>query len=144
MKYLELNSSCGSAAVVNALRVFGCKVSEARVRSAAGTDWTGTGPSGIVAALRKFGLTAQEFTDSNPGKAWLWLHGAIGQGRAVIVAVDASEHWVKVIGRSGERVVVFDNPGTKRNMYECGVHVLNRRQMLRRWLWGRGSEFYGI
>lgn len=143
MRYQSTASSCGAAAVVNVLRVFGRRVAEPRVRRLAGTNADGTGAAGIVAALRGLGLTAAEFSGDKPGIAWSWLHGSLVHGRCVIMSVDDDSHWVAAIGAVGSRVVVVDSTNVLANVRENGVHVLSRPRLLARWRAG-GKAYYGV
>lgn len=147
MRYQRRKYACGAAAVVNTLRAFGVRVSEARIRKLAGTDETGTSSVGLVTALRAFGLSVQEYSDNNAANSWRWLHGNLIHGRPVIVCVDNWQHWVTAIGSLSDRVVLFDSVVTKRNASECGVHVLASARFMRKWRNGAASascRYYGV
>jgi ABC-type bacteriocin/lantibiotic exporter with double-glycine peptidase domain len=146
MRYQSLTYSCGAAAVVNVLRSFGRRVCEADVRKAAGTDQEGTNPTGVIAALRCYGLTVHESEEVGRSRAWAWLHGSLVQGRPAIITVDSARHWVACVGHLGQRIVLVDSLTTTGNRRENGTHILSRPLLLRRWASSRSNErtFYGI
>ncbi len=142
MRFQDNNGSCGAAMVVNIACAFGVKVSESRVRVLAGTTRLGTDEDGVTAALRSLGFTVTQFTEESAGKAWLLLHGAIKQGKAVGIAVDNDEHWVACVGGLGERITVADSAWDLKNKAVNGIHFLSRTQLLRRWV--RQDGYYGL
>jgi ABC-type bacteriocin/lantibiotic exporter with double-glycine peptidase domain len=136
---------CGLATVVNVLRVFGVRVSWRNLRSLTGTTAAGTDEQGIVYALRNYGCSVDTAHNDKVGLAWSWLIGNLTTGRPVILCCDNVSHWLAAIGLIGERIILFDSTRTQANVLECGVHVLSRRQLLRRWSARDGEHrFYGI
>ena len=143
MRFQTRSGYCGAGVVVNMARALGQRVSEARVRALSGTDASGTDATGIMVALRGLGYTATEFNEESAAKAWLILHGSLTQGKPVVLSVDNDWHWVACVGDLGERVVTVDSSRVVKNMCENGVHVLDRRSLLRRWRSSTGT-YYGI
>jgi len=146
MKFQERPYTCGAAAACNALRCFNIRVAERRAWGAGETnEESGTDESGVLAILRRYGdgLTAREYHNGNRHEAWLWLLGAIGEGASIILCVDAWLHWVVGMGRLGNRVLVFDSANFKKNKAESGIHILTKRQLMRRWV-ARDGSYYAI
>ena len=142
MRYQERYGSCGAGMIVNICRAYGQIVSEARVRALARTDVNGTDEPGVMAALRALGYTATQFTEESSAKAWLLLHGAVRRGKAVGIAVDDDKHWVACVASLGERIAVVDSAWERANKFENGIHFLDRRQLMERWV--RQDGYYGI
>lgn len=140
MRYQQVAWSCGAASVVNALRAFGQRVDESRVRTHASTDETGTGNVGILAALRVFGLAAVEYNGTSKNHAWRWLQGALLQGSVIILSVDRWTHWVTCIGLIGDRVILIDSTNTIANQRENGTHVISKEKLIRRWYHAKKSD----
>lgn len=144
MRYQRNPYSCGAAAVVNALRCHGRRVSEIRVQALAGTTAAdGTGEQGIVAALRELGCGAASFETQSVTEAMTWLEGSMEEGVPVIVCTQQLQHWVTVIGMVGTRFVVVDPSNSKRNRAENGVHVVPRFVLRRSWQ-ARDGTYFGI
>jgi hypothetical protein len=145
MRLQERTWSCGAAAVRNALRAFGKRVSEADVRSAAesasgpvekscGCAHPGTCEHGVLAAIRHFGFTAVVHRWDTQSEAWEWLHETLQSGKVVILCVHDWEHWVLAFGSLGPTgVVVFDSSNFRYNIQEAGVHVWSRRHLMECW-----------
>jgi len=144
MRFQDKTFSCGAAAVVNAARALGKRVSERKTRTLAFTDDTGTGNEGVIAAARSLGYAAVGYDAESRNHAWRWLRGALLQGSVVIMAVDQWAHWVACIGMLGERVILVDSSNMKKNKQENGVHVLSKERLMQRWWYGRRSEDYPL
>lgn len=133
--------SCGTAAVRNILRIYGKKVSEVSLWSSAGlTKEFGTSEHGIMEALGDNGFEAIEHHFSNKDEAWQWLHGALNEGRPVILAVECWEHWVVAIGSLGSTgVAIFDPSNWKYNLSENGTYVWDKKKLMYKWFNNRMS-----
>lgn len=144
MKYQKSPSSCGPAAVVNALRCFGKRVSEYKVRSyTETTQEQGTNELGVMKAITSFGYSGVAFTSKKRTAGVTWLNYALSQG-PVIICVDGWNHWLTVAGKCADRFIVIDSANTKNNERENGVHVYSRREIVRRWFNRNVNELYGI
>jgi len=139
MKYQRSSWSCGAAAVVNAIRVFGTKVSEYKVRGLAGTTKEGTDEVGIMNAVRALGFTAAPYTSDSSNNAFQWISGQLIHGSPVILCLDAWLHWAVAVGYLGDRVVVIDSSNFSINKKENGVHIFTKNQLMRRWKNSRKS-----
>jgi ABC-type bacteriocin/lantibiotic exporter with double-glycine peptidase domain len=148
MKYQAEPYSCGAAAVVNALRCLGHRVSEVTVRSWAGTDPDhGTDEVGIRAAIHWLGYIGSDFELTQRRRAMNKLRGALAVGSPVIISTQNAQHWVTVAAAldCGKRFLVIDPVNTAKNLGENGIHVLSARELLKTWRC-RDPEFgfYGI
>ena len=130
---------CGPAAVRNVLRTFGVKKSEKAISSACGTTEEGTDEHGIMSGLRTYNFSVSEFCSNNRQNAWHFLHGSLTHGYAVILCVQAWEHWVVCVGSLGDRVVVVDSSNFNYNQAENGVHVWSKKYLMYQWWNGRKS-----
>lgn len=137
MRFQSQPGKCGAASVRNALACFGRSIPDRRIRVE--TDENGDTHLSLIAAIREWGFTATEYTGQSASEAFRWLKACLHEGRPVIICVDDLGHWICVIGILGDRVNVFDSSNTVANMRECGVHVMSKVALKRRW---RG--WYGI
>jgi ABC-type bacteriocin/lantibiotic exporter with double-glycine peptidase domain len=145
MKYQKDSYSCGAAAVVNALRCFGRKVSEMKVRGFSDTSSEGTSEAGIVQALKGLGFDGTPFDTPDADKAIKILHDCSKRGEPVIICVQNLQHWVTVIGvlDQSRRYIISDPAKTVRNMAENGVHVVSEKEIRKTWQC-RNGNFFGI
>ncbi len=128
--------SCGPAAVVNALRSLGIRLTEREVSELAGTTRSGTDERGIMRALRQLGYGVEELDTLDSDEAWEWLRCQLLVVRPVVLCVENFEHWTSVVSMFGDRVVYVDSqPGLESNRRENGVRFLTRRGLTR--LWGK-------
>lgn len=146
MRYQDLSYSCGPAALVNAIRCFGRRVAERRVRGLAScTEDSGTDEDGLIAAARELGYTAASHWSADQTAAWSFVRANVLDGKPCLLCIDSWGHWVTVIGIVGDHVLVADPANTKRNGSENGVHSLSRRDLLARWRCpGEDEPFYAI
>ena len=140
MRFQERGGWCGPAALQNALRCFGKKVSQTRIARLSGASAkNGTGTQGIIDAARALGFTAEVMAT---GDEWgLELRSRLVTGCIPIICVDGWSHWVAVIGvrYSADSVyfVVIDSDRTKANKSENGVVVVDSKQLN---VWWRGPD----
>lgn len=144
MRLQEQGFSCGAAAVVNALRALGKRVSERTVRALAGTNEDGTDESDITAAVRALGCAAAQFSTDNRKAALAWLMESLRNGRPVIACVDQWAHWVTIVGQLGSDIILIDSTNTRRNRAEHGAYVIRRTDFLRRWMNAKEGCYFGI
>lgn len=145
MRYQGETFSCGPAALSNAFRTLGLRVSEAQVRKASGCTESGTDELGLMAAAREFGFSAVPNHTRDVRGAWAFVRSNVLDGRPCLLCVDTWGHWVTVTGIVGERVIVIDPANTQKNMWENGIHPLRSRDLARRWRNPREDEpFYAI
>lgn len=141
MKYQTRPYSCGAAAVVNALRCFGKKVSEKQVMAHSFTTKDGTDEHGIISALRHFGLDGEAFelAQSNVDINLL----ADSNWEPNIICIQNLQHWVTVIGNTEAGLILVDPARTIKNKKENGVHIVPWKELKKTWLTRKGM-FYGI
>lgn len=130
MKYQTRSYTCGPAAAVNALRLYGLAVPEAHVAKLAGTTSEGTDDRQLMRALRKLGCS--------PSAVGLisTVRKRVMAGIPVIIHLDEEAHWVAVIGCLGENLIAFDSWKSKSNIEENGVRVLTPQEL--------GGRVFGI
>jgi len=151
MRYQCDYYSCGAAAVVNALRCLGRRVSERSVRSWANTtEADGTNEAGICAAIKGLGFEALVFDSDYREEAVEKLQAALFYGNPVILCTQNSQHWVTVVATLDKerRYLVVDPARTIRNLSENGVTALSQRELVKTWQSRNnsapGAAFFGI
>lgn len=145
MRYQQRSWSCGPAALVNAARAIGVRVSEGRLRKLAGTTEDGTDEHELITAARGIGLTATPHHSADQATAWAFVRANVLDGRPCLICIDQWSHWVAVVGIVGDRILLADPANTKKNMAENGTHSLSRKDLDRRWRCPAESEpFYAI
>lgn len=130
MKYQTRSYTCGPAAAVNALRLYGLQVPEAHVAKLAKTTSDGTDEKGLMRALRKLGAA--------PTAVWLTstVRRRVQAGIPVIIHLDEELHWVVVIGCLGDSLIAFDSQRTLSNQEQNGVRVIPPDEL--------GGKVFGI
>ncbi len=146
MKYQAREWSCGPASLLNACRALGIKVSEAKIRSIAGTtEEFGTDEVQLISAARTIGRTATAHHSADFAASWAFVRSNLLEGKVCLLCIDNWGHWVTVIGISGDRVIIADPANTKKNVVENGIHSLSKKDLLRRWKCKNEQEpFYAI
>lgn len=135
--FQQTNYSCGTIALINAVKVLGMELLFDDAKHIAGTTYQdGTSQRGIMRAITALGLKATEYRTANPDNAWKWLH-KWADTYPVILLVDGyltvgNSHWVTVSGRVNGRVIVVD-PTANTDSGENGVHPLDKDETLARW-----------
>ena len=130
MKYQTRSYTCGPAAVVNALRLYGLQVPELRVSTLAHTTSDGTDERGLMRALRALGCKPRAV------KLTAKIRNSILAGIPLILHLDSELHWVVICGCLGQNFVVFDSSRNQQNQEENGVRILTPEQI--------GGRCFGI
>lgn len=145
MRYQQRAWSCGPAALVNAARAIGVRISEGRARKLAGTTEDGTDETELIQAVRAVGLTATPHHSKDQPAAWAFVRSNVLEGRPCLICIDQWTHWVTVVGIVGDRVLVADPANTVKNKGENGILSLSRTDLDRRWRCPNEQEpFYAI
>jgi ABC-type bacteriocin/lantibiotic exporter with double-glycine peptidase domain len=111
----------------------GVKLTEREIRAHTGTTKKeGTNQWGLLSALEKLGFEFEEMK-AYKSTAFDALRGLLNDGYAAVLSVESGRHWAAAIGVIGQRVVTFDSWHSAANKSECGVDVLDGRQLLRWW-----------
>ncbi len=140
MRLQDNPSSCGPAALCNALEPIGIRIPSETAHKLTGCTGTkGTSERGIIRAIRSLGHRANVIKESDAGVALVALRGYLFHGVPVILVVDSGSHWVSAVGVLGSRVCVVDSA-------DGGVtSCLETDALVGRWEWvGEKRPFYGI
>ena len=142
MQLQEFPSSCGAAALANALESIGTRITQKAAGKLARTDHEGTDESGIKRAIRDLGFKAVEIAiGGEHGKVALAsLIGTMLLGHPVLLVVDNDTHWIAAVGLRGSSIVIVDSA-------DGGLmSVLDHVELLSRWRGGtkKAPHFYGV
>lgn len=103
-------ANCGAAALYNAGCALGKTMSLEDCERACRTTTDGTSARQLMNGATRLGLKVDcSFKERSSLMARLWLRDTIRRGAVPIVAVDADDHWVAVVGALGERLIVADS-----------------------------------
>ena len=130
MKYQTRSYTCGPAAAVNALRLYGLQVPEAHVAKLGGTTSEGTDERMLMRALRKLGCKPSAVSLTST------VRKRVQAGIPVIIHLDEELHWVAIIGCLGPNLIAFDSWKSKSNVEENGVRVITPEEL--------GGKVFGI
>ena len=138
MRRQGTNYTCAIASIANALEVLGIKRSQREVARLCHVDPEhGTDETEVKRALLANRMQVDEWHDRNAVQSELFARDSIVNGRPLIICVDASEHWLTVVGMCGSRYLLFD---PSRNQ---GIEVHSAESLLTRWC-DPDEGFYGI
>lgn len=133
MRLQRAGHLCGPLAILNAARALGVRLTEREIRLHTGTTKKeGTNQWGILSALEKLGFEFEEIK-TDKWTAFNSLRGMLMNGYAGVLSVEDGRHWAAAIGVIGPRIITFDSWNSAANKSECGVDVLDGRQLLRWW-----------
>lgn len=142
MRYQSTNYSCGPVAIANALRVFGKKIPERKIVKLSGATKDGADEEQLITGIEALGYQATVISGDKPPAL---LDPTLAAGQPIVMSVMNGKHWVTVVGKVGDRYVLVDSTRTKENMKENGVHLISRRELLRRWRCpSEPTKYYGI
>ena len=146
MKLQHDSYSCGVVALQNALRCFGKKVSERRIRAHTATkEDVGTTEHGMMNAIIRVGFVGNEMKPTEELSAWELLVERLEDGFPIVLSLDGGKHWATAIGSLGsDRIIVFDPNWTKENKSENGVCIMTKKMLFGRWRQDGDGAFYGI
>lgn len=144
MRGQEKPGWCGPAALSNAARCVGPPVAQTRVAELAGTTQDdGTDEWGLLRAADALGMVGEPWQTRDKKRASEWLLWASARG-PILLCVDAWLHWVAVIGRCGQKLIIVDKERAKHS----GSHVQAVRldKLVKRWqaTAADGRGFYAI
>ena len=109
MRFQSHKSTCGPAALHNALEALGTDRSEDELSSMCGTTTDGTSEKGIKRACKALAVSCTTISERKFIFARLLLFEAITTMYTAIISVDKGEHWVAVVGLSGSRFIIVDS-----------------------------------
>lgn len=142
MRFQSNRSSCGPAALHNALAALGIARSEEELIALTKQTPDGTSARQLLSALRTIntpdsGLKAlpTRWRSGDDAVVGLWWN-IKEHGRPTILCVDELEHWVCAIGVLGQRFLVADSADNRL------VISYKPQELLARW--GAEDNYYGI
>ena len=141
MKIQSDSFSCGIFAVLNAARALNISLSRRDVSKHSNTTQKGTNQKGILSALKNNCMSGKVINTSATD-AVEQMNMALAESKPVILCVDNENHWITIIGRLGRKYIVFDSEKTKQNRAEHGVHLVERKSLMKRWI--NKGKYYGI
>lgn len=148
MKYQIRSYSCGSATIVNALKLLNTDIPETEVIKLANTNKEeGTPEPDMLRAIKKLGFAVGTHEDKSWQKSWRWLQDSIKKGQPVILAVDNWGHYVNVLANfSTQKVILFDPAGSIKPQVkkENGIFVLSKKELKERWLNNEENLYFGL
>lgn len=110
MRFQSRKSSCGVAALQNALEALGLQRTEEELTELCKQNADGTSPENLRRAVAAVGGINREVQESREDVALLYLLQALHDGRPVILCVSGWNHWVVAIGTLGnKRIIVVDS-----------------------------------
>lgn len=143
MRLQSRKSSCGPAALKNALESIGIERTEDELGLLSRQTTEGTSQAGLERAIETIGkgdsdkLTSTRIYEQRREVAGWALSAAVRAGHPVILIVDNLEHWVSVVGMLGERFIMADSASNEL------VEYYGLEEVLDRWACDNG-RFYGI
>lgn len=140
MRFQTKPYSCGAAAIVNALRCFGKRISERQIQILANTSKEyGTSEDGISNAIKSLGLIPTRFESNDKELAW----NKVIKNFPIILCVMNSNHWVTTIGTIDDRIIIVDPTNTLLNKSENGIHIVRKQELLKYWK-NKENKYFGV
>lgn len=148
MKFQKDSYSCGVYAVMNAAKCFGIDLKRRDItKYSKTTRENGTSEKGILKALDGNGMVGEDFTfDKSEAQDAFELLDEVLAGpcvNPVILSVDNDNHWCTLIGKIGNKYILFDSDRSKYNKEENGIHVISQSELDNYWKSQR-SKYYCI
>lgn len=132
MRFQSNKSSCGPAALHNALSALGIARTEDELIRLTGQRPPGTSARGLLKAIKSVS------SDDNPlmGECVVWRTVGAAQvglwyyiserGRPAILCVDSFDHWVCCVGHLGTRFGVVDSADNRMLIYYTAAELARR------------------
>jgi len=144
---LQLNNYfCGPASIKAALHSIGLKSNQHTIAAQADTTKEGTDVNGMLTALSYYPVHTWEIDTNKWREAWGQVEINTANGYPTIICVDNYYHWVTVIGKFGDKFLIFD---PQRHDKTSGITFNNWRNL--HWYWRAGKTtrnhegaYYGI
>lgn len=140
MRFQSNRSSCGPAALHNALAALGIARSEDELIKLCKQKPSGTSLQGLLGAMKSIpGVLGEPTKWRNEKDAVVGVWYYISErGRPLILCVDNWDHWVACTGHLGTRFAVVDSADNALVTYYTGPELCNR------WAHKDRSGYYGI
>lgn len=138
MKFQKDSYSCGVYAVINAAKCLGIDLKRRDVtKHSKTTKQNGTSEKGILKALKGNGMEGIELTfrADQRDDAFETLDEVLVSHcvNPIIMSVDNDNHWCTLIGKIGNKYILFDSDRSKYNKEENGIHVLDPDKLEAYW-----------
>lgn len=146
MRFQCKEGFCGPAAIQNAFRVHGKRISQARIGKACLTTSDGTDSPEMIAGIRSFNFNASEYSTNDPIAGWSWILECLRNEKPIIVCTLSWRHWVTVVGNIGNKLIIIDSTNENFNFIENGIAIQNKKDFMKRWAKNDNlkSIYYGI
>lgn len=136
MKYQSRKSSCGPAALMNALEAIGIKRTEDELSILSKQSTTGTSQGNLEKALTSLGVEFDRINEKR-GNVAAWAIGFhLRSGNSVVIIVDEFDHWISVVGILGDRYILCDSADNDLILFYSEEELLTR--------WECSGRFYGV
>ena len=109
MRYQSRKSSCGPAALANALEAIGVVRSEDELGVLSKQDVNGTSSVNLRKAAEATGVETVLVNEQRDEVAEWCINSHINAGHSGLLVVDNDEHWVAIIGRLNGTYIVADS-----------------------------------
>lgn len=110
MKYQQRPSSCGAAALGNALEAIGISKTQDELEKLSGTTNKGTSANGLLKALRLLGIPRLVMHTRDSRRLLQYTFRQIKNlGNPFILSVDNWKHWVAFVGFLGTKYIIIDS-----------------------------------
>lgn len=143
MRFQSNKSSCGPAALHNALTALGLSRTEDELIALTGQRPPGTSARGLVKAIKAVSDETNKllgecvrWTSLDSAQVGLWYYVS-ERGRPVILCVDDFEHWVVCAGHLGTRFAVVDSADNRMIIYYTASELAERWE-------GPNGGYHGI
>lgn len=148
MRAQSTESSCGPAALRNALLCLGIKRSEEELEQLCGTTTQGTHNRGILRALDSIAKQHPEvkpgvISETRPHIALLMLLESLRDGHPVIVCTSQGEHWATAFGLLGAAGVSLKIHVSDSDEKELVLHY-TPAEFVKAWEGTGKRPYYGI
>ena len=126
MRYQSRKSSCGPAALANALESIGVVRTEDELGTLSKQSTEGTSSINLRKAVEAMGIEVLNVCEQREEVAGWLLESQIRSGHPGVIVVDNDEHWVSVVGILGETYIVADSADNDLMMFYSLQSLLTR------------------
>jgi ABC-type bacteriocin/lantibiotic exporter with double-glycine peptidase domain len=123
VRYQSRKSSCGPAALQNAIEPLSYVRSEDELAKLCGTTSDGTSETGIKKALKALDIPFSILSQKSFDTARMVLYAHLHMGGTAIISVDSNSHWVAVVGIAGYKYIVIDSADENLVVFWDGVNL---------------------
>ena len=109
MRYQSRKSSCGPAALANALESIGIERTEDELGTLSKQSVDGTSSINLRKAAESIGVETFHICEQRSEVAAWALEYHLKSGNPALLVVDNDEHWIAVTGMLGDRLIIVDS-----------------------------------